>query len=109
METETIERTHGVASYVSGCRCDTCRVAWRGYQMKRARKAGRRSRAQYIAALKRGEPRRAAFSGKSRAFTVTVTPLGAQILQALQEREGKSFGDIVEGWAREHAPAVGEE
>lgn len=112
---------HGTASRYNshGCRCVACRRAWADYIAARRRQHGVPSRGRMLAArrlrLERhaGESaaafrqRRAAalarlredayYADKAdRTVTVRPTALGLRLLEAVQERTGRSADDVVE-------------
>lgn len=81
---------HGtVNGYSRGCRCVACRSAWAAYIRER-RRVGARRKPRYYSGPVSGEK------------VVALTPLGAEILEAVQARERRPVADIVEHLLRLH-------
>lgn len=85
-------RTHSahgqVQRYARGCRCQRCRSAWAAYMRDRRARIGARQRPYY--------------AGRSEARLVQLTPLGLEILSAVQAREQRQPADIFEHLLRLH-------
>jgi hypothetical protein len=90
-----------------GCRCRRCKKAWREYITSRRRRLGvpprdvsmvrkdiRHTRAAVQRALETGED--------ARLPEVALTPLGGQILAAIQQRTGRSRDVVFDELLREH-------
>lgn len=92
-----------VRQYATGCRCVACRLAWRDYM--RARRGGLKPRRQ-----RTPPPAKRDFSyyrGKTGfPVSVTLTPLGRQLLEAAKARTARSGSDIVEHLLRLYGGAV---
>lgn len=100
MHTGDAEFPHGtVAGYRRACRCARCREGWRDYF--RARRGWPRPRPE---PKPKPQPRsRVFYGGKvNRPVTLTLTPLGREILDAVRRRTDRSIGDIVERLLRQY-------
>lgn len=81
---------HGVVrGYTKGCRCAQCRGAWAAYMRKRRAVQPKRQKQSF-------------YPGRAAERSIKLTPLGDEILSALQAREHRGPGDIFEHLLRLH-------
>lgn len=99
-------REHGTrARYASGCRCRRCREAWASYIRGRRRASGRDDRARSQRRLDvrrtRSIVERAVETDADPEFPVKLSPLGGQILVAIQQQSGETRGAVIDELLRE--------
>ena len=98
---------HGTrARYGAGCRCRRCKRAWREYITSRRRANGLPDRdtalAQRDVRHTRAIVQRAVETETNAKLPVELTPLGGQILVAIQQRTGRSRDVVFDELLREH-------
>lgn len=96
--------------YSRGCRCRRCRKAWREYVTARRRAAGKPSADQARHRLDvrrtRAIVERAVEQDEDPEMPVRFTPLGGQILVAIQQRTGRSRDTVIDELLRKHGGDV---
>lgn len=102
-----VNHEHGTRGrYGAGCRCRRCKQAWREYITNYRRAKGRPDRDTSLARLDvrrtRAIVQRAVESETNAKLPVELTPLGGQILVAIQQRTGRSRDVVIDDLLREH-------
>lgn len=102
---------HGTrARYGAGCRCRRCKRAWREYVTSRRRAKGLPDRDTALAQLDvrrtRAIVQRAVESETNAKLPVELTPLGGQILVAIQQRTGRTRDVVIDDLLREHGSDI---
>jgi hypothetical protein len=86
-----LPKRHGTwQRYIRGCHCKHCKQAWAFYMRDRRDRIGRKRKVPY-------------YARRTAVVPFRLTTLGAEILSAVQEREQRTYGDIIEHLLRLYA------
>lgn len=102
---------HGTrARYGAGCRCRRCRRAWREYITSRRRANGLPDRSTALAQRDvrhtKAIVQRAVEGETDAKLPVALTPLGGQILVAIQQRTGRTRDVVIDDLLREYGSEI---
>jgi hypothetical protein len=107
-----VTHEHGTrARYGAGCRCRRCKRAWREYITSRRRAKGQPDRdtakAQRDVRHTRAIVQRAVENGEDDVeLPLALSPLGGQILAAIQQRTGRRRDVVIDELLREHGAEI---
>jgi hypothetical protein len=105
-----VRQQHGTrARYTAGCRCRRCKGAWATYIRSRRHAAGRdRATSQQRLDVRRTRTivERAVEADADPELPVKLSPLGGQILVAIQQRTGRTRGAVLDDLLRAHGSEI---
>lgn len=106
-----VHHEHGTQRrYAMGCRCRSCRKAWREYITSRRRAKGlpnrEGSRHRQDVRRTRAIVLRAVETEVDPELRLKLSPLGGQILVAIQQRTGRTSGNVIDELLREHGTNI---